>query len=533
MQAQTREVLEARLAAAKLRRAKRKAREAMDAGTRGGGGGKDGGGSNSRASSAASVISSAHPSPAKQAGSGRCAMVQRGHWCRLDIQVRGSGLQTTATVQGAVHRPAGICAWEAEGLLVGQEVVGPTNARRFITVRSGCRALLLLAAVAQPAVQGHGELLAGSRATCRDLGSMPLEDLRDFMTPCRGPPSLRSTQEVQSPTAAGLMWLPAPHAGAGPPSSYMHAGRQDQQPIDPMAVEDALNNRAWPFLQDAPPQPQQMVYDHAHEAANNVAMTSDIGDGQDPANGGWLLGLRSFLPMAPYGAGAAAPPAGGLSSLPGGGTGNAPASQAAQGAAPIQWLPSGDQPMHSPTEGTAWSHGDSALMATDSPPRPVEQNLNWGSHLGAALVGNGAAASTLSRSPTGRGPQYGRSRAHAAVPEGPPSQPDADAEARGGSGGDGSLVSSATAMQDIRPSPVLRALDGWGGTTGRDHLAPPAVQGASVNGMSNGGISSKYEVQAARCIALTCTQITPVEPLVSARRSLMAACPAARRAGRW
>ena len=44
-----------------------------DAGTRGGHGGKDGG--NSRASSAASVISSAHPSPAKQAGSGRCALM--------------------------------------------------------------------------------------------------------------------------------------------------------------------------------------------------------------------------------------------------------------------------------------------------------------------------------------------------------------------------------------------------------------------------------------------------------------------------
>jgi len=71
VQTQTREVLEARLAAAKLRRAKRKAREAMDAG-RGGGGGGNGGGGNSRASSAASVISSAHPSPAKQAGSGRC-----------------------------------------------------------------------------------------------------------------------------------------------------------------------------------------------------------------------------------------------------------------------------------------------------------------------------------------------------------------------------------------------------------------------------------------------------------------------------
>ena len=77
-QAQTRDVLEARLAAAKLRRAKRKAREAMDAG-RGGGGssGNGNGGGNSRASSAASVISSAHPSPAKQAGSGRCVHVQR------------------------------------------------------------------------------------------------------------------------------------------------------------------------------------------------------------------------------------------------------------------------------------------------------------------------------------------------------------------------------------------------------------------------------------------------------------------------
>ena len=80
-QAQTREVLESRLTAAKLRRAKRKAREAVDAAGAGGGyhrgGGGGGGGGNSRASSATSVISSCHPSPAKQAVSGRCAGLWR------------------------------------------------------------------------------------------------------------------------------------------------------------------------------------------------------------------------------------------------------------------------------------------------------------------------------------------------------------------------------------------------------------------------------------------------------------------------
>ncbi len=73
LQAQTREMLESRLTAAKLRRAKRKAREAVDAAGAGSGGCHRGGGNagNSRASSATSVISSCHPSPAKQAVSGR------------------------------------------------------------------------------------------------------------------------------------------------------------------------------------------------------------------------------------------------------------------------------------------------------------------------------------------------------------------------------------------------------------------------------------------------------------------------------
>ncbi len=306
---------------------------------------------------------------------------------------------------------------------------------------------------------------------------------------CRGPPSLRSTQDVQSPSAAGLVWLPAPHAAAGAAASY--PGRHDQQPADPMAAEESLNNRAWPFLQDAPPQPQQMVYDHAHEAANNdSAMPVDVGDGHDPANGGWLLGLRSFLPMAPYGTIAAAPTAGGLSPLHGGASGNAPASQSAQGG-PIQWLPGTDQQMQSPSEGMAWSHGDSApVKATDSPARPAEQTLNWGSQLGAAS-GNGAASAQL-RSPTGRGPDHGRPWGQ---PEGPQLQPDAEADARGGSGGDGSLVSSATAMQDIRASPVIRALDGWGGTIGCDHLAQPAIQGTCHDRFRNSSTCSASEVQ--------------------------------------
>ena len=262
-----------------------------------------------------------------------------------------------------------------------------------------------------------------------------------------------------------------------------------------MAVQESLNNRAWPFLQDAPPQPQRMEYDHAHEAANNTAVPIDTCDMHDPANGGWLLGLRSFLPMTPYGTAAAAPAAEGLSPLHGVAGGDIPAGQAAQGGGPIQWLPGTDKPMQSLSEGTAWSHGDSALMATDSPPRPAEQTLSWGSQLGAAFA-NGAA-STQPRSPTGRGP-----RGCPAAPEGPPQQPDADAEARGGSGGDGSLASSATAMQDIRASPVLRALDGWGGASGRDHPSQAATPGAcpSASGVAEHAIHARCKP--ALCSAL-------------------------------
>ena len=265
--------------------------------------------------------------------------------------------------------------------------------------------------------------------------------------------------------------------------------------MDTMAVEESLNNRAWPFLQDAPPQPQQMVCEHAsaaqHEAVNNNSgvpgNNAAVDSGHGDLDNGWLLGLRSFLPMAPYG-GAVAPPADGIP-LHGytGANGNAAAHQTAQGAA-IQWLPGSDLPMQSPSEGTGWSHGDSAPMVTDSPPHPAQQSLNWGPQLGAAF--GAGAVSAQSRSPTGRGPNHARPRGHAGAVDAAMPQPEADAEARGGSGGDGSLVSSATAMQDIRSSSVLRALDGWGGATGRDHPVQPATQGACLIGS---GVTSQAD----------------------------------------
>ena len=233
-------------------------------------------------------------------------------------------------------------------------------------------------------------------------------------------------------------------------ASYLHPGQPAA--ADPMPVEESLNNRAWPFLQDAPPQPQQMVYEHAsagYEAATNNGLSvkdAAHANGHGAHGSGWLLGLRSFLPMTPYGgrdgAGVALPAGSNHPDAHTGADGDAAAHQPAQGA-PIQWLPGGDVPMRSPSEGTGWSRDDSALMVIDTPPRPAEQALDWGPQQGAA---SGAeATSAQPRSPTGRGREPARPLAHAGLAEAaPPPQPDAPAEARGGSGGDGSLVSSAT-----------------------------------------------------------------------------------------
>lgn len=66
-QARARDSIEVRLQAAQLRRAKRKVREVGDTSY-----GAATGETLSRASSAMSVLSSCHPSPIKQMGSGRC-----------------------------------------------------------------------------------------------------------------------------------------------------------------------------------------------------------------------------------------------------------------------------------------------------------------------------------------------------------------------------------------------------------------------------------------------------------------------------
>ena len=271
-----------------------------------------------------------------------------------------------------------------------------------------------------------------------------------------------------------------------------------------MQLEESLNNRAWPDRdalspayppggRDNPFVAQQAA---AQESANNAAA-----DG--PAGGGWLLGLRSFLPLPDFG-GAAGPS---LAAHALHDTQPPGAYGAVSRAAPLQWLPGSEHIAQLPAERSGWpAHSGTSAMDTDPPTQHQAQPaLDWCAQLGGTLGADPVAQQPfpLSREPDGGGshsgadlPVHGARRMPVVSPQqqalpsslGEAQQPSVEAgaaDARGGSGGDGSLVSSATAMQDsagVRVSPVLRALDSCGVPAALDPVARQQSAGPSSSG---------------------------------------------------
>ena len=271
-----------------------------------------------------------------------------------------------------------------------------------------------------------------------------------------------------------------------------------------MQLEESLNNRAWPD-QDAlsAPYPSASLSTSpaaVHESANNAAANGGAG-------GGWLLGLRSFLPLAGYGS-PVGPPAADAQQCAQPGT-HAAVSQAAT----LQGLPGGELIMQLPADSTRWpaAGGTSAMDTDPPPPRQTESALDWSIQLGAGVGADPMAQPTSGGpDPGGGGTTSGeKARMHGAdrgiagsfqqrtallgTRSGKTQQLSDEVEeatdVRGGSGGDGSLVSSATAMQDSadgRASPLLLAPNSWGVLTAPDHLQPAQLARPSLAGEPSG-----------------------------------------------